>query len=58
MMNGTVFVATVVYASTNITERRELWDSLLRLSYNMNSPWIVLGDFNSILSSQERVGGT
>lgn len=55
--SGTVLIVTMVYASTDGAKRRELWNNLVRLSSGINIPWIVLGDFNSILSSQERVGG-
>lgn len=32
LMNGIMLVAPVVYASTYPIERRELWDSLVRMS--------------------------
>lgn len=51
------YVVTVVYASTDVTKRRDLWNKLINLACNIRVPWMVLGDFNSILNSQERVGG-
>lgn len=47
----------VVYASIDIIRIRELWNALIGLDSRSNSLWIALGDCNSILSSQERVGG-
>ncbi|KAL0359910.1 UNVERIFIED_CONTAM: hypothetical protein Sangu_0840400 [Sesamum angustifolium] len=38
-------------------ERRALWDDLLAVSVGA-SPWIVGGDFNTILSPDERSGGS
>ncbi|KAK4382235.1 hypothetical protein Sango_2891400 [Sesamum angolense] len=38
-------------------ERRALWDALLAASVGA-SPWIVGGDFNTVLSPDERSGGS
>ncbi|XP_044497603.1 uncharacterized protein LOC123219672 [Mangifera indica] len=49
---------TIVYGSNNPMERKVLWRNLINKSHMMeNSPWIILGDFNSIKHSQEKVGG-
>jgi hypothetical protein len=42
------FAATFVYGFNIITTRRALWDDLRR--WSPNSPWLLLGDFNSMLS--------
>lgn len=55
--NGKSFLISVIYASTANYVRRELWGRLVELSYTTHEPWIVLGDFNSIINSQEKVGG-
>lgn len=52
-----MFIVIVVYGSTNVILRRNLWDSLVSLSCNINILWMVMGAFNSILNSQERVRG-
>lgn len=54
---GVMYMVIVVYASTNIVLRRDLWSKVVNLSYSYQLPWMVLRDFNSILSSQEKVGG-
>ena len=36
--------------------REELWSSLKNLNLSMNSPWLVFGDFNSVLFSYELMG--
>ncbi|XP_074315244.1 uncharacterized protein LOC141651429 [Silene latifolia] len=52
--NGTVFLATFIYAFNKIEHRVPLWTALDRLSGN--GPWIVLGDFNNVLYANERLG--
>ena len=56
-MNSELFWLTVVYAKCKQILRRDLWQHLNNLTIPCNMPWIVLGDFNSILSSDERRGG-
>nr|TKR97767.1 hypothetical protein D5086_0000209670 [Populus alba] len=50
------FKATFVYGFNTITARRSLWEDLR--SWNSNSPWMVLGDFNSMLSSVDKHNGS
>ncbi|KAL0293825.1 UNVERIFIED_CONTAM: hypothetical protein Scaly_3134600 [Sesamum calycinum] len=47
---------TAVYAKCDTVERRELWDAPRAASVGA-SPWIVGGDFNTVLSPDERSGG-
>ncbi|KAK8578128.1 hypothetical protein V6N13_046985 [Hibiscus sabdariffa] len=35
-----------------------LWDPLSRLAPSVNTSWILGGDFNAILQSEERIGGS
>ncbi|KAL4382918.1 hypothetical protein GQ457_15G016510 [Hibiscus cannabinus] len=48
---------TLVYASLVNGKRRELWSQLLVLKPVVHVPWILGGDFNAILNSDERMGG-
>lgn len=41
--NGLVFLITMVYASIDGSQRRNLWDNIVRLSCNINVPWMLLG---------------
>ena len=34
-----------------------MWEALIDISHNMEDPWCVLGDFNSVLHQGERMGG-
>ncbi|VFQ77258.1 unnamed protein product [Cuscuta campestris] len=47
------FAITFVYALYTVQIRRELWDKLSSLA--VCKPWAIMGDFNSVLASNERV---
>ncbi|KAK4384643.1 hypothetical protein Sango_3039400 [Sesamum angolense] len=48
---------TFVYASCSRSERN-LWDCIFQItSVNAQEPWLIGGDFNIILSAQEKRGG-
>lgn len=51
------FLAIFIYAKCTRTERRTLWDCLKNLSADLKDLWIVVGDFNMIVSSEERLYG-
>lgn len=58
-ISGDTFLCSFVYASNNATERRELWREMEIIgSWVGNSPWIIHGDFNVALSTQEHSLGT
>ncbi|XP_022041223.1 uncharacterized protein LOC110943799 [Helianthus annuus] len=43
-----------VYASTNQSRRRQMWDELLMLKQTIQGRWIMLGDFNEVRIPEER----
>ncbi|KAJ8763767.1 hypothetical protein K2173_003549 [Erythroxylum novogranatense] len=49
---------TAVYAHPSITIRNRVWPLLQLINDNIQNPWLVMGDFNSLLSSSERRGGS
>ncbi|KAJ6868614.1 hypothetical protein NC651_033634 [Populus alba x Populus x berolinensis] len=49
------FTASFVYGFNTISLRRSLWDDLRR--WSPNTPWLVLGDFNSMLSQEDKHKG-
>ncbi|XP_062076011.1 uncharacterized protein LOC133780155 [Humulus lupulus] len=53
-MNGSGFLVTFVYGFNMEEERRVLWTDLKAV--NTTEPWVILGDFNEILNSKERIG--
>ena len=54
-MSQVSFHATFVYGLHTIVDRRDLWDSLRM--WCPSGPWLVLGDFNSILSQDDKLNG-
>ncbi|XP_070053923.1 uncharacterized protein LOC142173525 [Nicotiana tabacum] len=54
---GKKLIITLVYAKYNVVERIELWDSMYHLASDMESPWLLGGAFNVILSEEEKYGG-
>ncbi|KAH0705857.1 hypothetical protein KY285_010386 [Solanum tuberosum] len=48
---------TVVYARCSALERLELWEDLEEIAYNTFCPWMVEGDFNTIIDVSEKLGG-
>ncbi|XP_061348788.1 uncharacterized protein LOC133294125 [Gastrolobium bilobum] len=48
---------TFVYGSPRRLERQSLWLSLESIAQEIVGPWLVLGDFNSILNASEKIGG-
>lgn len=55
--NGHQVVSMLVYAECSAAERLLLWEGLYELGQNMNFPWIVGGDFNVIMDTEEKIGG-
>ncbi|KAI9090687.1 hypothetical protein K1719_028540 [Acacia pycnantha] len=51
------FFVTAVYVIPHSNLRSELWNDLLRISQSMSDPWSIIGDFNDILTADERIGG-
>jgi len=49
------FAASFVYGYNTISGRRTLWDGLK--SWASTGPWLVLGDFNSTLSQDDKYNG-
>ncbi|KAI9127554.1 hypothetical protein K1719_000547 [Acacia pycnantha] len=51
------FLLTSVYAIPHSNLRSVLWSKLKGMAAAINQPWLVIGDFNDILTSSERSGG-
>lgn len=52
---GLCIICTVMYAFNIREQRVNPWHYLIHQASLFNLPWIILGDFNTILSSQERI---
>ena len=49
------FTTTFIYGFNTITARRDLWEDLRR--WGPDASWLLLGDFNSILSQEDKHNG-
>ncbi|XP_024978270.1 uncharacterized protein LOC112515603 [Cynara cardunculus var. scolymus] len=53
------FHCSVVYDANDVTERRDLWNSIRRHNkFLKNDPWVVLGDFNVGLNPDDSFRGS
>ncbi|XP_074305864.1 uncharacterized protein LOC141641086 [Silene latifolia] len=52
------FYLTFIYSYNDLNGRIELWHFLKKFSEECNAPWLWLGDFNTVLSPVERLGGS
>ncbi|XP_062080861.1 uncharacterized protein LOC133785656 [Humulus lupulus] len=50
------FCLTVVYGSNQLETRRSLWSELANLTFPVK-PWLIVGDFNAVFDSNDRMGG-
>ncbi|KAA3469708.1 reverse transcriptase [Gossypium australe] len=50
--------ATMVYVSPNAKKRVVVWNQLLSIAPLDNEPWVLGGNLNAIVSTNERRGGT
>ncbi|PKU64842.1 Putative ribonuclease H protein [Dendrobium catenatum] len=51
------FWISVVYAANSLEERKSLWSDLESIAANINSPWIIMGDFNCFKDANDKMGG-
>ncbi|KAJ8430951.1 hypothetical protein Cgig2_003535 [Carnegiea gigantea] len=49
--------ATFVYGFNHAQQRAPMWADLETISHQMQEAWCVLGDFNTILRKEDRLGG-
>lgn len=52
-----VFFASFIYDLNIIVQRRSLWIDLKAFGDCCDQPWILLGDFNNVLSQEKKKGG-
>ncbi|KAG5583273.1 hypothetical protein H5410_053900 [Solanum commersonii] len=48
---------TVIYGYNTGEQRKPLWNALKALGPGNNIPWIISGDFNALLNTQDRISG-
>lgn len=54
MIWGGIF-CTIVYAYNSANHRTPLWQDLQNIGKHITGPWILLGDFNTVLHQDERI---
>ncbi|XP_074318598.1 uncharacterized protein LOC141655416 [Silene latifolia] len=52
------FCLSMVYGFNDLCGRHELWDQLTRFASIVHGPWLVCGDFNTVLVHSKRLGGS
>ncbi|XP_062093615.1 uncharacterized protein LOC133799633 [Humulus lupulus] len=50
------FLITFVYGFNDELSRDQLWKDMHELAISIAAPWMVIGDFNEILSLHEKIG--
>ncbi|KAL5562354.1 hypothetical protein UlMin_032101 [Ulmus minor] len=58
--NGTTqlpWLASVVYGPHNRAAKRNFWTSIGDIASRFVGPWLIIGDYNIVLRSSERIGG-
>lgn len=55
--SGASFLLSKVYAKCTRIGRRLLWSGMELLGWDVQLPWISVGDFNIFTSAKEMVGG-
>ncbi|XP_019262563.1 PREDICTED: uncharacterized protein LOC109240391 [Nicotiana attenuata] len=48
---------TIIYGFNAIEHRRSLWGQLKEVAVGINKPWLVTGDFNAVLTQEDRLFG-
>ena len=48
---------TGFYGNPETHRRQDSWDELVALNRKFQLPWLCYGDFNEILSREEKMGG-
>ncbi|KAG5529490.1 hypothetical protein RHGRI_030022 [Rhododendron griersonianum] len=55
--NSSVWAASFIYGSPNREGRDQVWEDLKGIGRTEILPWLCIGDFNEILSSEDKMGG-
>ncbi|XP_058752429.1 uncharacterized protein LOC131625599 [Vicia villosa] len=48
---------TAVYADNKLEERKKLWKHIENIGDDLQGPWSIMGDFNNVLCSTDKIGG-
>ena len=56
--SGDLWRVTFVYGEPKTEQRHIFWDRLRFLKAQWDGPWLCIGDFNEVLSSDEHLGAS
>jgi hypothetical protein len=48
---------SVIYAQNQLVNRKKLWIDIKNCANSIQGPWMVIGDFNNVLTVADRAGG-
>ncbi|KAF8087814.1 hypothetical protein N665_0566s0021 [Sinapis alba] len=51
------FFVSCIYGDPNESKRHIVWERVSRIGIIRKNPWCMIGDFNSICSNDEKIGG-
>ena len=51
------WIISAIYTSPRFVERCMLWDNLKLIANLHDLPWALIGDFNEVISEEEKAGG-
>lgn len=55
--SNSYWLCSGIYASTHLADRLMLWDELKTISDHYLGPWALIGDFNEVVTHNEKSGG-
>ncbi|KAG5517160.1 hypothetical protein RHGRI_037799 [Rhododendron griersonianum] len=55
--SSSVWAATFIYGCPTRSGRVQVWDSIREIAYSERLPWLCMGDFNQVLSVEDKLGG-
>lgn len=55
--NGKKLQVTRLYRNSEVTLRKQSWKLLQGIASPVDIPWLICGDFNKIVSMDEKMGG-
>ena len=56
-MGSLVFFLSCIYGDPVRAHRKVVWDRISNIGLLRNEPWVMLGDFNELLTASEKLGG-
>lgn len=57
LVDGSHVLLSFVYGHNRVVERRSMWNELEQFSLGRSLPWLILGDFNTVFSEDEKANG-